>query len=138
MSRSNQHITVTQDDSRIIGIPIADGDTSDDWINPNSANDILYKITDRSGGGNDLVSLTTADSSLTVVAAEDAISVSESKPTALDDVPDSQNIVRVELSPTDTAALPDGQLHHECEIQGLNNSESTVMTGTVQVNRSST
>jgi hypothetical protein len=72
------------------------------------------------------------------VAAEDAISTNESKPTALDDVPDSQNIVRVKLAATDTAALPDGQLHHECEIQGLNNSESTVMTGTVQVNRSST
>jgi len=138
MPRRNQHIRLTQDDSRIIGIPIEDGDTSADWIDPTTANEILYRITDRSGGGEELITLDTTDGNLTTVAAEDALSGSEDKPTDLDGVPDTQNIVRIKLSASDTETLPVGQLHHECELQGINSSESTVMTGTVQVQRSST
>lgn len=131
--KSSQDIHVIKNNTRIVAIPVVDEDTSNDWYDPSTASSISYVVSQNHNSDTNIVDYTDADSQLSVVVAEDALSPSAEKPPELSDVPDGTNIVRVKLANSTTEDFPQGTLYHECEIEDADGSTHTVMTGDVRV-----
>jgi len=133
-----QNIELTQGDTLIVAVPVEDADTSAEYVDPATADAITYHITTGFGEGDVLVELTDADSEVSVAEAQNVINGQAEKPLDLDEVPDAQHVVRVLLEQSATKDLPVDLLYHECKLEGIRTSTSTVMRGTVNVTGSTT
>lgn len=127
------HISVVQGDDESILIPIEDGDAGG-WIEDFSGMSITYLITTDRGGGTNEIEKTEGDSAISTPLASNIDSQ------ALSDtgVPDSAEVIQIDLSETDTESLSASLYYHECEIEDTLGTTQTVMRGQVEVERSST
>lgn len=131
--KTDQHVSVTRGDSERVVIPIADGDT-DGWISDLSTMVIRYEITTGDGSGTAVISKTDSDAAITIEKAGDINS------TALDDtgVPDTADVIVVDLAGSETATFDEYRYYHECELEDPNGIVKTVLKGQVAVESSAT
>ena len=127
----HSNIEITRNDTRVVAIPVEDGDAGGYRENLQDV-DILYHITTRRGGGEVVIELTDDDPEITVVDVGDMDSE------ALESIPDDTDIIRIELSPDDTGNLEDRRYFHECEVTDQAGNEVTIMQGRVETFDSST
>lgn len=131
--KTDQHVSVTRGDSERVVIPIADGDT-DGWISDLSTMVIRYEITTGDGSGTAVISKTDSDAAITIEKAGDINS------TALDDtgVPDTADVIVVDLAGSETTTFDEYRYYHECELEDPNGIVKTVLKGQVAVESSAT
>ena len=125
-------ITLTRGDSRDIVVPVWDDD-HDAWYDP--SNDAIdYVMTDQPLGGDRVIELSESDAQVTVVQVADVDS------NVLDDldITDTDYVIVVELTPSDTRDLAAGQNYHELQLVDSNGATATVFGGNVEVRPSVT
>ena len=127
-------ITVIRGDSRIVGTPVFDADKdrfrTDRELD--SVNSIEYQVSDSPEASTVHISKTDADSEVFVTNPDGIDSVE------FDDLDSDTGILRVELTPTDTEAIPADTLYHEFQIEDANGNTVTVMRGDFDVLESAT
>lgn len=131
--RTGSDIMITRGDDEQVVVPIEDGDAGG-WIEDLTGRTIRYKITTRRGDGDTTLSLTDADSEITIETAG-SIGSAELERTG---IPDTADVVLVGLDQSTTDTLSETKYYHECETEDSNGVSQTVMRGQITVQSSLT